>query len=288
VAKKQTRKAAGSRRATKKTARGTKRAGATKKTTSTKRPGARKKAVRTSGAKKKATARKSAAKKAAPRKTAPRKAAAKTPAARKPASTRTARKKTAARGTATRARRSRPAPAPASTLGKATATVRGAIAGMVATVSDALPWTDGELDAIDILEMEHRRFEELLKQGEETTERATKGRRELLDTLAAALNAHELMEEQVLYPVLQAHPEAREVVLEGFEEHHVADLLIQELRTVATDDEQWGAKFKVLKENIEHHIQEEEGEMFRAARRIFSRDELRELGERMLAVRPPG
>jgi hemerythrin-like domain-containing protein len=138
-----------------------------------------------------------------------------------------------------------------------------------------LPWADTDPDAIDILEQEHRRFENLLTQGEETTERARQRRRELLHTLAAALNAHELMEEKVLYPVLQAHPEAREVVLEGFEEHHVADLLIQELRAVATDDEQWGAKFKVLKENIEHHIQEEEGEMFRVARRIFSRDELR-------------
>jgi hemerythrin-like domain-containing protein len=159
---------------------------------------------------------------------------------------------------------------------------------MVAAASDALPWTDAEPDAIDILEKEHRRFEDLLKRGEETTGRARQGRRELLHTLAAALNAHELMEEKVLYPVLQAHPEAREVVLEGFEEHHVADLLIRELRAVATNDEQWGAKFKVLKENIEHHIQEEEDQMFRAARRIFSRDELRELGERMLAVRPRG
>jgi hypothetical protein len=90
----------------------------------------------------------------------------------------------------------------------------------------------------------------------------------------------------VLYPALQSHPQARDIVLEGFEEHHVADLIVNELHEVATDDEQWGAKFKVLKENIEHHIQEEEGEMFRAARGIFSRDELRDLGARMLAIRP--
>lgn len=159
---------------------------------------------------------------------------------------------------------------------------------MVAAVADKLPWTDSEPDAVDILEKEHRRFEDLLRQGEETSERARQGRRELLGTLASLLTAHELMEEKVLYPALQSHPEARDVVLEGFAEHHVADLLIQELRDVAPDDEQWGAKFKVLKENIEHHIQEEEGEMFRVARRIFSRDELRGLGERMLAVRPAG
>jgi hemerythrin-like domain-containing protein len=214
-----------------------------------------------------------------------KKAARKTPALKKTAK-RTARRKTAARAAATRTRRSRPAPKPSSRLETAAATVRGAISGVVAAVADKLPWTDSEPDAIDILESEHRRFEALLQQGEDTTERAKKGRRELLDTLASLLSAHELMEEKVLYPALQSHPEAREVVLEGFEEHHVADLLIQELHAVAPDDEQWGAKFKVLKENIEHHIEEEEGEMFRAARRIFSRDELRDLGERMLALRP--
>lgn len=53
---------------------------------------------------------------------------------------------------------------------------------------------------------------------------------------------------------------------------------------VATDDEQWGAKFKVLKENVEHHIQEEESEMFRTARGIFSRAELQDLAQRMVAL----
>ena len=140
-------------------------------------------------------------------------------------------------------------------------------------------------DAIELLLREHRRFEQLLKEGEETTERARKGRRELLATLTSELNAHELMEEKVLYPALQSHPQAREIVLEGYEEHHVADLIVAELQQVATNDEQWGAKFKVLKENIEHHIQEEEGEMFRTARGLFSREELLALADRMRALR---
>ena len=91
----------------------------------------------------------------------------------------------------------------------------------------------------------------------------------------------------MLYPALQSHPQAHDIVLEGFEEHHVADGIVKELHEVSTDDEKWGAKFKVLKENIEHHIEEEEGEMFRTARSIFSPAELKELAARMLAVRPP-
>jgi hemerythrin-like domain-containing protein len=164
--------------------------------------------------------------------------------------------------------------------------VRGTIAGAVAAVVGTLRGEAHEPDAIELLEREHRQFEQLLKQGEDTTERARTTRRELLDTLTALLNAHELMEEKVLYPALQSHPQARDVVLEGFEEHHVADVIVKELHAVATNDEAWGAKFKVLKENIEHHIQEEEGEMFRLARGIFSRDELTELAARMRAVRP--
>lgn len=168
-------------------------------------------------------------------------------------------------------------------------TAKGIVAGAVNAVARRLPLRKGVAareDAIELLEREHRRFEQLLKEGEETTERARKRRRELLATLTAELNAHELMEEKVLYPALQSDPRARDIVLEGYEEHHVADVIAAELKNVATDDEQWAAKFKVLKENIEHHIKEEEGEMFRMARGIFSRDELLALADRMRETRP--
>ncbi|HVH55662.1 MAG TPA: hemerythrin domain-containing protein [Vicinamibacterales bacterium] len=173
-----------------------------------------------------------------------------------------------------------------SAVATAATTVRGMVAGAVTAVTGAMSRRGAEPDAIELLEREHRRFEQLLKEGEETTEQARQTRRGLLETLTRELNAHELMEERVLYPALQSHPQAHDIVLEGFEEHHVADLIVKELHEVATDDEQWGAKFKVLKENIEHHIEEEEGEMFRVARGVFSRDELRDLAARMLAIRP--
>lgn len=141
-----------------------------------------------------------------------------------------------------------------------------------------------ELDALELLEQEHRRFETLLSRGEATTETARKERRKLLDTLTSELSAHEFKEETVLYPALQTHAWARDIVLEGFEEHHVADVLVRELHEVSTDDEAWGAKFKVLKENLEHHIEEEESQLFRIARGIFTREQLLELGTRMRAA----
>jgi hemerythrin-like domain-containing protein len=162
-------------------------------------------------------------------------------------------------------------------------TVRGAVAGAVAAVADKMPWpkSSGETDAIQLLETDHRRMEDLLKKGEETTTRGVKTRTELLNTLTRELNAHEHIEETVLYPALRSHPEAKDIVLEGYEEHHVADLIVKELHGLARDDEQWGPKFKVLKENIEHHIEEEEDDMFPKARGIFSREELQQLGALM-------
>ena len=163
--------------------------------------------------------------------------------------------------------------------------VRGAAAGAMAAVVQRIPWAKDENDPFALLETDHRRFERLLKEGEDTSERAVKRRTQLLDSLTAQLNVHELIEEKVLYPALRSHAQARAIVLEGFEEHHVADVIVKELHQLARDDEKWGAKFKVLKENIEHHIEEEEGEMFRTARAVLSREELTDLGARMKALR---
>jgi hypothetical protein len=170
-------------------------------------------------------------------------------------------------------------------VASAATTVRGAVAGAVAAVTKRLPWSGDGQDAIVLLEKDHRRFEELLKQGEETTERAGKGRTELLNTLTEELNLLVLVEEKILYPALKAHPEARDIVLEGYQEHHIADVLTRELHALGTGDERWGAKFKVLKESLEHHIQEEEGDMFRKARGIFSREDLRTLGAQMAKMK---
>jgi len=148
-----------------------------------------------------------------------------------------------------------------------------------------MPGPDRDADAITLLENDHRRLEDLLKQGEESTERARTKRTELLRTITAALGVHELLEEKLLYPALEQYPEARAIVLEGFQEHHVADLILTELHGVAVDDERWGAKFKVLKENIEHHIKEEEGPMFRTARGVMSREDLQGLGARMARMK---
>jgi hemerythrin-like domain-containing protein len=137
------------------------------------------------------------------------------------------------------------------------------------------------MDAISLLEDDHKKVKKLLDEGDSTTERGVKTRRELFERFKKEMEVHEAIEEEIFYPALKDHPKAREIVLEGYEEHHVVDNIIGELEGVAFDDERWGAKFSVMKENIEHHIEEEEGDMFKKARDVFDKDDLDKLGTRM-------
>ena len=125
------------------------------------------------------------------------------------------------------------------------------------------------MDAITLLKHDHDKVKKLLTELESTTERGVKTRSELFATIKGELTVHELIEEEIFYPELKAHPKAKDILLEGFEEHHVVDLLMGELESLDVSDEAWGAKAIVMKENIEHHIEEEEGEMFKIARSVF-------------------
>ena len=139
------------------------------------------------------------------------------------------------------------------------------------------------MNAITMLEEDHKRMRGLLEDLESTTERGVKTREELFATIKGELTLHEAIEEEIFYPALKSHPKAEDIVLEGYEEHHVVDLVMAELEDLPVDHESWGAKAKVMKENVEHHMEEEEGEMFKQARAVFDRQELEELGERMAA-----
>jgi hemerythrin superfamily protein len=137
------------------------------------------------------------------------------------------------------------------------------------------------LDAIKLLKTDHDKVKKLLNELESTTERGVKTRQELFATIKGELTIHEIIEEEIFYPELKSHPKAKEIVLEAYEEHGVVDTLMGELERLPVEDETWGAKAKVMKENIEHHIEEEEGEMFRKAREVFDEAELEDLGARM-------
>ena len=139
------------------------------------------------------------------------------------------------------------------------------------------------MDAMKLLKEDHDKVKRMLQELESTTERGVKTRQQLFTKVKQELTIHEAIEEEIFYPALKEHPKTKEIALEAYEEHHVVDTVMAEIEAVAFDDERWGAKFTVMKENLEHHIEEEEGEMFEKARQVFDEATLRSLGERMQA-----
>ena len=139
------------------------------------------------------------------------------------------------------------------------------------------------MDAFTLLKNDHEKVSGIFAKLEETTERAEKTREELFTQLKQELDIHAHIEETIFYPALKQEAETRDVTLEGFEEHHVIKTLLKELEGMSVGSEQWTAKLKVLKENVEHHVGEEEGEMFKGAREVLSKEQIEDLGTRMEA-----
>ncbi len=137
------------------------------------------------------------------------------------------------------------------------------------------------MNALELIKTDHKQLRAML--ASTAAAALPQERADLLHQMRARLMAHERMEEDIFYPALRSHVKAREIVLEGYEEHHVIDMILDELVDVPEDSEVWAAKLKVLTENIAHHIEEEEGEMFRTARSVLSKETLEELGEKMKA-----
>ena len=137
------------------------------------------------------------------------------------------------------------------------------------------------MNAFELLKKDHQTVSGIFKQLEETTERAVKTREELFGKLKQELDIHARIEETIFYPAIKEAEETHEITLEAIQEHNVVKQLLSELEQMSVDDENWTAKLKVLKENVEHHVEEEEGEMFRDARKVLSAEQVEELGARL-------
>ena len=135
------------------------------------------------------------------------------------------------------------------------------------------------------LKEDHRKVEKIFAEILDTTERAEKTRKQLFEELYTALNNHAALEETVLYPALEKADLTHDLALEAEEEHKVARTLLEELAVEDETTEEWTAKITVLKENIEHHVGEEEEELFRDAEKALTEDELAALEEALEAGR---
>jgi iron-sulfur cluster repair protein YtfE (RIC family) len=137
------------------------------------------------------------------------------------------------------------------------------------------------MNAFALLRADHERIVWMLETIENTTEVAGNGRDELFSRLKEELDLHARIEEEIFYPALEQTQETRELTLEAYEEHRFVKELLSELEVEPKDTGEWTAKFSVLKENIEYHVEDEEGEMFKKAREVLSEEEFELLGERI-------
>ena len=137
------------------------------------------------------------------------------------------------------------------------------------------------MNVFELLKTDHKKVSGIFEKLEPTTERAVKTREELFTKLKEELDLHAHIEETIFYPAIKQEAETRAITLEGFEEHHVIKTLLKELEAMSVESEQWTAKLKVLQENVEHHVEEEEGEMFKSAREVLTKEQINDLGARM-------
>jgi iron-sulfur cluster repair protein YtfE (RIC family) len=139
------------------------------------------------------------------------------------------------------------------------------------------------MNVFELLKTDHKKVSGIFEKLDDTTERGAKSREELFTQLKQELDIHAHIEETIFYPTIKREAETRAITLEGYEEHAVIKTLLSELAVEPKDAEQWTAKLKVLKENVEHHVEEEEGEMFKSAREVLSTEQINEIGARMEA-----
>jgi hemerythrin superfamily protein len=136
-------------------------------------------------------------------------------------------------------------------------------------------------DAIVLLKADHKElrktFRDFEKAGEDTEKKS-----KLVAQMIELLTVHTYIENEVMYPeVRKLLPDLEDDILESYEEHHVADILVMELFGMSADAERFDAKTTVLIENVTHHIEEEEDEWFPKVRAGLGRKQLSELGERL-------
>jgi hemerythrin superfamily protein len=144
----------------------------------------------------------------------------------------------------------------------------------------SLYWRGENVNAIQMLEKQHREVEDLFGKYDAAGDGAKKTKERILRRIADAVALHSELEEKIFYPESKAS-ETEELLREAVEEHLSVKRVIADLLESDPEDEQLDARMNVLKEQIEHHVEEEEGRLFPQVKKVHSKQELEEQGERM-------
>ena len=135
------------------------------------------------------------------------------------------------------------------------------------------------MDALEVLKQDHQKVKGLFQEMRKATDQS--GRTELFDKIGTDLEIHAHIEETIFYPAVERHEELKDMVAEALEEHQEAKDLLDELEQLGSESPDFGSKMQELMEAVEHHVEEEEGELFPKIREVFPEDELERLGQEL-------
>jgi hemerythrin superfamily protein len=135
------------------------------------------------------------------------------------------------------------------------------------------------MNALKVLEQDHQKVKGLFQELGRASDHNK--RKELFDKIDTALEIHAHIEETVFYPAIEQHEELSEMVAEALEEHQEAKALLEELEEMGPEQHEFDSTLQELMEGVEHHVQEEESEMFPQVREVFDEDELEQLGQEL-------
>lgn len=144
------------------------------------------------------------------------------------------------------------------------------------------------MNAITLLKNDHKTVEDLFKRFEKLGPRAVKSKQDVVERIVRELSIHAAIEEMAFYPAIREAVEKGDVddmVLESLEEHHIVKWVLSELDGMSASQERFDAKVTVLMENVRHHVEEEEKELFPKVSKMFSRAMLDELGDAMTRLK---
>jgi hemerythrin-like domain-containing protein len=141
------------------------------------------------------------------------------------------------------------------------------------------------MNALDLLKKDHQEAARLMDQIETAADGGQNSGVELFNQLKNALTLHTRIEEQVFYPALENHQETRDLVKEAYTEHDEVKNLLSEISGLSPSSNDFINKLTELRDNVEHHVEEEENEMFPKVKQVLSLNQIDEIGRRMLEMK---
>ena len=139
------------------------------------------------------------------------------------------------------------------------------------------------MDALELLKQDHQKIKRLFKAVKEATD--FNKRRQLFDQIETELEMHAHLEETVFYPAIEEYEQLKDIVAEALQEHQEAKTLLQEIEELGSEREEFDSNFEELMESVEHHVEEEEDEMFPKVRRHLDSSKLEQLGKELESLK---